>query len=424
MTPVELEQAILEQGLRSVNFFNGRLLTAHDLRREQEARHTGDRRLGRVLGDGVAFGLEVREHPDSTAQEPLVTVAKGLAVNRKGQALRLTAEMTLALVRKTKAAAEAEATFAQCGPLQTGTYVAGPGVYLLTIAPATAREGKALTSGFDPYGGKCNTDAIVETVQCRLISIDASQPGLAAPAPQVRDESLFRNQLAMLCLGAAKPVDPFAPVSMDPVVKLAGKTLTECDVPLALLYWTLSGGIRFIDMWAVRRRITKPSPVGAWDVVVGDRRRSEAEAMFLQFQEHSEELRTSLTAPQSVVGTQYFQYLPAAGVLTMAGFGTVKGFDYVKFFETKTYRAPVFIEGARVEALLRDSFAYPPVDLQSKEMIWLYFVRENRQAIDSTLVNRPKPYVIFANGHMPFVGEARRDLSRWSYSNYSSVLMR
>jgi hypothetical protein len=424
MTPVELEKAILEQGLRSVNFFNGRLLTAHDLRREQEVRRTGDWRLGRALGDGVAFGLEVGEHPDSTVQEPLVTVTEGLAVNREGQTLRLTAETKLALVRKAKAAAEGGATFAQCGALQTGTYVAGPGVYLLTIAPATAREGKALTSGFDPYGGKCNTDAIVETVQFRLISIDASQLGLAAPAPGVRDESLFRNRLAMLCLGAAKPVDPFAPVSMDPVVKLAGKALSRCDVPLALLYWTLSGGIRFIDMWAVRRRLVKPSPCSDWNYVLGDRRCAEAEAMFLQFQEHIKELRSKLTAPQSVVGTQYFRYLPAAGVLTMAGFGTLQGFDYATFFQNKTYRAPVFIEGARVEALLRDSFAYPPVDLQSKEMIWLYFVRENRQAIDSTLVNRPKPYVIFANGHMPFVGEARFDLSKWNYGNHATLAVR
>ena len=37
MSAAELQTPILDGGIRSVNFFNGRLLTARDLSREQEA---------------------------------------------------------------------------------------------------------------------------------------------------------------------------------------------------------------------------------------------------------------------------------------------------------------------------------------------------------------------------------------------------
>ena len=62
-------------GIRSVNFFNGRLLTGEDLSREQDANELARLRLGRAVGSGVAYGLEVAQAPTgSTTERPIVTI--------------------------------------------------------------------------------------------------------------------------------------------------------------------------------------------------------------------------------------------------------------------------------------------------------------------------------------------------------------
>jgi hypothetical protein len=81
----------------------------------------------------------------------------------------------------------------------------------------------------------------------------------------------------------------------------------------------------------------------------------------------------------------------------------------------------VFIEGARFEHLIRESISYPPLRLDTKELIWLYQVRQNMQPVDAGGSGAPQPYLIFSSGHMPFCGEARFDVNRYNYSNYSSV---
>ena len=65
--------------------------------------------------------------------------------------------------------------------------------------------------------------------------------------------------------------------------------------------------------------------------------------------------------------------------------------------------------------------AYPPLSLDTGELIWLYQVRQNRQTIDAGGSGAPQPYLIFSSGHVPFCGEARFDVNRYSYSNYSSA---
>src|SRR5215218_1050085 len=114
---LELQQPLKAGGIRSVNFFNGRLLTGKDLSREQAARREGDARLGLAIGDGVAFGLEAM--PDgqgSSPTEPVLRVSAGCAVNRLGQTLRLTADTSVALTRRFQVAAS-ECVFDDCTPL-------------------------------------------------------------------------------------------------------------------------------------------------------------------------------------------------------------------------------------------------------------------------------------------------------------------
>src|SRR4051812_48858375 len=81
---------IPDNGLRHVNFFNGRLLTAGDLRSEQMAQRQAAHQLGRTLGVGVVEGLELQVLTDgSDGRAPVVSVAGGMAINALGQAIEL-----------------------------------------------------------------------------------------------------------------------------------------------------------------------------------------------------------------------------------------------------------------------------------------------------------------------------------------------
>ncbi len=384
MATLSLEEPILSTdvtstGVPNVNFFNGRLLTAKDLAREQKARRQIDWRLGQAIGDGVAYGLEVKAALASTLQNPMVTVEAGLAINRGGQALMLGSQAAVALVRKSKQAAVAGTTFSQCGNLQTGTYVAGPGVYLLTIAPATGKQGLALTSGFDTTGGKCNTDTIVETVQFRLILIDFSGAGVPVPTQDLAPESKFRNQIAALCLGwqDRDRADPFAGVSADPVVKLAGTALTSCDVPLALIYWTLSGGIRFTDMWAVRRRLRRaPDPAL---VLLSPRTEQEVlgEARLLQFVAQLRDVLTSVAHPDQHRIEEFFRYVPPAAYVPVRGAGSPGGVLSSKFLGSFTSSAPDQMLAGMVTEIFRRSFAFGVVDLDQAPCLQVFEIEEN-----------------------------------------------
>lgn len=416
----KLTETITEGGISWINFFNGRLLSGEDLSKEQSSNLEGRRRLGRATGEGVASGLEV-SIPDNvnTRETPYVVVKAGLAINRQGQTLSLTAETNVKLTRPLNAGAAVVTgeAFADCRPLQPGIYLAEAGVYLLTIAPARKNEGRAAVSGLDNIIARCNTHHAVEGVQFRLIQLGLS-------AEDLRDTRL-RNRVAYRCFATDNtfPVDPFksTPTGRTLLDDLRPGLLTDCDVPLAIVKWTKTGGIEFVDMWSVRRRLFAPSAAGRWDEILGERRRSESEAMLLQFQEHIGSLNRPDLSPRSVVASAHFERLPPVGVLPLATETSTRGFDFRKFFEGQTYREPVFVEGARFERLFRESIRYAPLSLSSGELIWLYEVRQNAQTIAKGGTNAPQPYLIFSSGHTPFYGEARFDVNRYNYSNYSSL---
>lgn len=323
-----LDTPILDGGIRRVNFFNGRLLTARDLSRVQTAAAAGDQRLGVVIGDGVSYGLEVTA-PDPGAAAPWVRVQGGLAVNRAGETLCLDAAIDVALAAPPDPVdASGPCCFAPCAPADGGTYVAGAGVFLLTLCSAQASEGRAMTSGLDETAGKCNTDATVGAVRFRLIQVD---PYLSADdfhdGARARDDHEIRNRIAYKCFGAAAlAAYDAAPLAVDArtygvldAMRFTG-VLTDCDAPLAILYRTLSGGLRFVDAWAVRRSISQPPPFGLSAPRLGDRRAAEAEAMMLQFEAQAERLRAEqgAAAPAAEV-ERWFATLPPVAVIRNGG---------------------------------------------------------------------------------------------------------
>ena len=420
MTTQSLDQPfVATTALRSVNFFNGRLLTGDDLSREQATQLARLARLGRAEGDGIAWGFRVERQPAlSTKTHPVVTVTAGLAVSRAGTAIELPADIDVALYRDASAApavAEPGNLFADCQLDAPGTYTAGAGVYLLTVAPGEQAEGRAQVNGLGNADAPCNVALEAEALAFRLIRLSVAHDELV-------EKALLRNRIAYACFGtdalAGVVADPFG----TPVTKyglldtLRTQTLSDDEVPLATIGWSIDDGIQFIDLWSVRRRMTRRSPEGAWASLVSDRRRAESEAMFLQFQAQINEIVT-LPSPEHVSVDDAFDRLPPIGMLPIAG-GSRPGLDLPTFFARATTRGPAFIEGARLEALVRSALAFAPIKPASDELIWLYEVHENRDSrVWTTTVGGP--YVVFASGYVPYVADAQFDLSHWDYANYA-----
>src|SRR5689334_12403521 len=100
MATRQLSEIILDGGIRSVKFFNGRLLSGEDLSKEQEAQRVERRRLGQAIGSGVVSGLDVTEAAGiSTNAAPVLSITSGLAINREGQTLALSDGINLSLVK-------------------------------------------------------------------------------------------------------------------------------------------------------------------------------------------------------------------------------------------------------------------------------------------------------------------------------------
>jgi hypothetical protein len=402
-----------------VNFFNGRLLTGEDLTVEQQANRVAHSLLGQAVGSGVAYGLEVTESATlSQVASPVLSVKRGLAINPNGGTLLLDNDTDISLVRPASPTTGGSSVFKECLPMQSGVYIAGAGVYLLTIGPASATQGLAEVSGVSTGVAPCNSKYKADGVQFRLVQLDLTLAELG-------DVNHLRNLVAYKCFGvadwAADVTDPFGTHSgghglIDQLH--AAQTITGCEVPLAVLYWTATDGVVFVDMWSVRRALVSKDLLDTWAPGAGRRRVVEGIAMFLQFQQQLNDLAGAAPAinPLSVKVTDYFRYLPASGLLPI-GNVTGDGFDYLQFLSGRTYRNPVFMDGTRVERLIHTSFLYPAIDLSNQEMLWLYQVRENQQSFDSG-ANQPQLYMVFANGHIPFQGEAQYDLSYWNYANF------
>jgi hypothetical protein len=476
MAQINLLTPLLDDGIRNTNFFNGRLLTADDLRTEQAAHRDQRRRLGRAIGPGVVDGLMVELIADGSSNTtPLVRVGKGLAINRLGQTLELVNGADVALRREPETTTAGDTgLFAACAPPTTDTLSTAAGIYLLALSPASDYREEAPMSGLSSNGNGaldgCGYRYAVEGVQFRLIFANVAQMPFSSTAQrqafitrmnsaQSADHSRLRNKLAHFCFGTENlldlPRDPWRYQQRDFPGGLLGwlrqtNALTDCDVPLALIFWQ-PGGVRFVDIWSVRRHPRPPATDARWPLALGGADPAHAEVIALQFQEQIAWLMRSQATRSGVRALDLFRYWPAAGILPMApqgesdfrlpnlmdllrvggefigreelfrtptviysselaGLGLTSatkkarnpqiGFDYPRFFEGLSIRQPAQMMGARLSALLRDALTYPPIDLEGDTAIHLYVVRENLVAASGNAADRPGVYLVFASEHM------------------------
>jgi hypothetical protein len=408
----DLFKPIVNERTRAPNFFNGRLLTGEAMTDEQRAQRTARELLGQAIGDGVVYGLEVAIAAGSnTTTHPVVTVKSGVAIDRRGELLLLANDAEVQLVRPEDATPDVAQIFRTCTPIASGTYIANAGVYLLTISPVRTGNGLAQVSGLGDTPRGCNVKYVIDAVELRLLE-------LPVPAVTLGNVNHLRNAVAYQCFGAEHLLDvtkdPFG-VHEEPHTLLDEvAALTECDVPLAVLYWTATGGIRWVDRWSVRRRVTHTRH--ASHALLDDIRLAASEAMIQQFQEQIAALLDAPGNPANLTAADVFTFLPPAGTLPAKITGR-PGFEPSQFFAGLTVLGPRFTEGARVSQLFAEAVRYPPVRLADKELIRLYNIRENRQAIAGSFPITPT--VVFTNGHVPTRAGAHFDLAHWSYASYA-----
>lgn len=449
---LELLEPMLRGGIRNTHFFNGRLLTAEDLRAEQQANRAQHQQLGLAAGAGVVEGLDVRLQ--SNGAQPVLRVSQGLAITRKGAALALSEDVDVTLVRQAapRPLNGDAGLFVVCSRgTTTPSVTVAEGVYVFTVAPASGFAEHAPVVGFNGNGvgngvaSGCDHRFAVEGVKFNLVGVDLNQLNFVSAATRTALVALLtqttpasrarlRNWLAHLCFGspevAAFAADPFGlPAGQSPLTSYglvdwlrSRGDLSECDVPLALLLWT-TAGVQFVDLWSVRRKPTPPAVSAIWPVQSGARRPGEGEAAFLQFQAQISDM--ILTGGFGATLTQLhaldlFRYLPAAGLVPLAT-NRYQGFELADFFQGMAVPSPMHITGDELAGLLRTAHDLPPIDLgkAQQELVWLYFVRENAEAIAAGPALPPQPYVVFSSGAMPYAGQARYSLDHWNFANYS-----
>ena len=387
MPVTELLEPVVGDGIRLTHFFNGRILTAEDLQREQDAGRAQHRQLARAVGEGVVHGLEVRAVQTSvpasapqTEPAPLLRIEPGLAFNRDGDAVALPRAVDLRLVPASEEADADAGLFAVCQASTATIDLTNPGLYLLSARPASALSTdrvSAVDLGSDGVGNRCGSRYAEEGASFTLVPLPlapsgGTATGIAAELKTLLDTidsdvnqykrnlpsvdatlelklakeiSKLRNGAAYFCLGADRQgsrilgLAPRASTAsalpaLSPLEELrTSGALAGCDVPIALLYIS-QRRLEFVDMWAVRRVPTPALSSDAQAIVAGGRDRAEAAAAFFQFREHASVFLEDSPplAPERVVARDWFLFLPAAGVLPIKA-GTERGFDRDTFFD-------------------------------------------------------------------------------------------
>jgi hypothetical protein len=421
MSTIYLEEPLTAGGIQTINFFNGRLLSGEDLTHEQAMNLLGQRRLGKAIGTGVAFGLEVEKNEgQKTTSSPVLSVKHGLAVNPEGQSLWVQNDIELEIVRSGESVVRSGEVFSDCAPSAPSVSVSGDGVYLLVIAPAKKKEGKAPVSGLGNVPAACNSRYTTIGVQFRLLPLNLdpfSSPERA------------RNEIAYRCFGLPeKQPSDFLSVALarlsQPAYGLESHVstgrMTSHGVPLAIIQWTASG-MGFVDMWAVRRRLTKAAADPFWEPLIGDRRLAEGEAMFLQFQDHSHHLFASAADVTTIAAADHFLFLPPLGILPVKGQRSPRGFDPIRFFSAHASVGVAMLDADQLPPLLDRSFRHEPIRLGSVGKLQLYLIWESVRAIETGTASQLM--MVFASPSLPYRGTARFGFAKWSLDRFSDAII-
>lgn len=393
-------------GIKNINYFEGRLLTARDLREQEQANRALRWDLGRAIGSGIINGLRVVESGDSTGTAvPVVEVSVGTAINAKGQILEIAGDsIKVALSKSDPKVESVDSIFTACaGPPDSKQIPNGTGIYLLTISPTSMYQEFAPKSGLLSEGNNpdCGRRYVAEGIQFRLVEIGSvlfenvsadikplinslllsSNP--ASEAEPLRLSKL-QNIFAHLCYDS----DYYRGGGIDVIDNEGGNIwdfnqgilsellatqngLTDCDVPLSALYWT-DDGIAFLDNWSVRRLLPD----------LNMPRRLFRSLVAVSMQQFQEQL-AAFKGLETIKLADNFQYIPPLGhiPLSNSNYNSASGFKLNNFFGNRMSQLPSIINASQVPALVDLAASYPPVQLAEVAEVNVYYVRENIEAL-------------------------------------------
>lgn len=308
----------IDARLSRTEYFDGRLLTAADLIRDQQYL---DRRLldvGHALGDGIVDGLEL-----SLAGATL-HVQPGVAISADGRVLQLDAEL---LVDLDDRATLAVLNTGSDGALHAGRFTSG----LYAVALGYAEQGSGSAEVFPRDFGAArglNFDAIDEGVELRLVPIGVALPPLPALAA--------RALLARTLVGAGR-LDHWLP-----------------DDAVALGVLAIDGdAVLWCDPWLLRHP-RRPDAVldGFQEDLLAHHRALLAEVL-------------AERAGASFHAGEHFHVLPPAGPLPKACVDPVRG---QQTYFPDAYRVRLVpLRSDDMEAVLQSALALAPLDLDAPQ---------------------------------------------------------
>ena len=196
-TTALLNQPVDALGEPRSYFFNGRLLSAEDLRREQDQRAGGQHRLARLMGCGVASGLRVSRL--GTASK--LRIAPGLGVTPSGELIEID-QLDLDLSAATRSGRLGG--FGNCAAgLADGQPLAG--LYLLVLTPAWTPQGRAQTLLGEV--GACNRRTEQPAVRARLLALLPPTSATTANLRNLLAVGLLSPGQGLVATGAGERLD-------------------------------------------------------------------------------------------------------------------------------------------------------------------------------------------------------------------------
>ncbi len=364
--------------VRETNYFNGRLLTAEALRDEQAAQVRRNALLGRSMGVGVVDGLWVTTGPvDEAGFVRSLNVTAGLAIDPLGRSVVLADGVTVRLVPEATVDDQEAGLFYRCRLPEPEPV--GAGAYILVATRVGVEEGLVprVELQFEGVASDCGVARVTSGVRFDAIPADAAlDPTLREEVATwmasgtVAGRSLARNVLAYECFGATSVAirfegggDPSGGATPALSAGLRAR-LGEDQVPLALFVWQNHIGVDLLDVWSVRRLVSR-DPVSAIDYL-GTSGPAEqlATASLRQFQDHVRWLQGSTLSGVELVqleARQYFRHLPAVGFLPVARLGADRGFEPRTFFGSMAPSHEIAVEASRLPDVTRRGAWEPPI---------------------------------------------------------------
>jgi hypothetical protein len=310
------DQADFNPLLTRTHYFDGRLLTAADLTREQLYLDQRLREVGRGLGAGVVRGLEVALVGGRISIEP------GLAITAAGRVLEVRAPLPVDVNDRARIALQNDGRFANLPH----------GLFALLLAYAERPQGVAEVFPRDLAERTTRHDVDEEGVQAWLWS-------LPVPLPATGQFTLRAGLMRLAVQGA---LDAFG--------------LPEDAVALGVLAIS-DNAPRWLDQTLLRhapRRFPGPADRQA------DLKR-QYEALL------ADVLAARLPLAGDFAATDYFRVLPPTGRAPKAAFDPVTGRQ--RFFPEHFLVSVAPIRQADLDLVQQESLRLPPIDLARDEPV-------------------------------------------------------